>query len=100
MNSELISLLGVYEEEWRFRDAAWFSRMFQFFLVSFITILIPYLNQYFSIQLPNISKVLFPVPGIVIATVALAFSIMYATRLNKLSSSILRINECFDKNIV
>lgn len=96
-NSELISLLGVYEEEWRFRDAAWFSRMFQFFLVSFITILIPYLDQYFSIQLPNISKVLFPVSGIVIATVALAFSLMYATRLNKLSSSILRINNCFDE---
>lgn len=97
MNSELISLLSVYEEEWRFRDAAWFSRMFQFFLVSFITILIPYLDQYFNIQLPNISKVLFPVSGVVIATVALIFSLMYASRLNKISSTILRINECFDE---
>lgn len=93
-NNEIISLLSIYEEEWRYRDSAWFSRMFKMNFISFITILIPYLEEYFKIKLPNVSNAVFPIIGIVIATLSFVFSLMYARRLKAIGDSIWNLNHC------
>lgn len=93
-NTEIVYLLSVYEEEWRYRDNAWFSRTIKMFLISMIIISFPFVYINFIKKLPDINKLLFPISGIVVSTLFLFVSLMHAKRLSKIGDTIYKLNTC------
>ena len=70
-NDQIISLLSIYESEWEHRNNLLWSQVFRFFYFSILIMILPNITDYLSISLPNIQPKLFPIVGILSATLSL-----------------------------
>lgn len=92
-NSELIDLLGVFENELIHRNSHTDEMMFKFFVVSFVVTVLPYLDKHFGVTLPAINKYFFPILGIFLATLFYIIVNMYISRVIAISKTIQKLNE-------
>ncbi len=69
-NDQIISLLSIYESEWEHRNNLLWSQVFRFFYFSILIMILPNITDYLSISLPNIQPKLFPIVGILSATLS------------------------------
>ncbi len=91
-NDQIISLLSIYESEWEHRNNLLWSQVFRFFYFSILIMILPNITDYLSISLPNIQPKLFPIVGILSATLSLLFSLSYSKRLEASSETYKKVN--------
>ena len=78
---QTIALLSIYESEWEHRNNILWKQSFKFFYLSIIVMIIPNISEYLSLKLPNISTNIFPIAGIISATISLYIALGYNKRL-------------------
>lgn len=89
---QIISLLSIYESEWEHRNNILWSQVFKFFYLSIFIMVLPNVTDYLSISLPNIQPKLFPIVGILSATISLFLSLSYSKRLEASSETYKKVN--------
>lgn len=89
---QIISLLSIYESEWEHRNNILWSQVFRFFYLSIFIMVLPNITNYLSISLPEIEPKLFPIVGILSATMSLLFSLSYSKRLQASSDTYKKVN--------
>lgn len=91
MQSDKIELLRLYWDEWKFRQEALWKRIIQFMIIIFFTSTLPITISAFSVSLPNISLLLFPIIGLLLIAFFLWFCLCEAVRINAIDSFIKQI---------
>ncbi len=81
MRMDNIELLKLYWEEWKFRQENLWKRIIQFFVINFFTSTLPLTVNMFSVHLPNVSLLIFPVSGILLVLFFLWFCLSESTRI-------------------
>jgi len=89
MSDKIISILGFYYEEWKFRQENLWKRIIQFFIIIFFVstfpITIGILN---GISIPKIPLVVFPIIGIILSLFFLLFCLSESSRINSIDYKI------------
>lgn len=93
MQNDCLELLKLYWEEWKFRQEGLWKRMIQFMIIIFFTSTLPITISAFSISLPNVSLLIFPIVGLLLVVFFLWFCLSEAVRINAIDSIIKQILE-------
>ncbi|MBD5499191.1 MAG: hypothetical protein HDR11_15815 [Lachnospiraceae bacterium] len=80
-HDQLIALINIYEEDWKHRDLLLWSHVYRFFYISVLTMLIPQLSSYFSLNLGNVPRIIFPVTGTLLSLLSIYVSYSMGMRL-------------------
>lgn len=85
-NEEIISLMGVYREEWKYRDETFLAHFFKFFSLSFFVTFFPNLAGLISYDgksslVWSASPIVFPILGILCALFGMYYSFCEASRI-------------------
>ena len=91
-NSERIAMLGIYMEEWKYRDQTMLATLYKTSFISFVIIMLPYLKTYFGIsqELP-FKDWMFSLSGIILALIFVPVNIGNLARQKKSSETIKKI---------
>lgn len=76
----IISLMGIYLEEWEHREQFLWKQTFQLFYANLIVIFLPNITGFLKIELPEINGKIFQIIGIFMSLVFLYLGIGYAQR--------------------
>lgn len=92
MDNDAIAMLTLYHDEWKYRHENFWKRLIQFTIVIFFTTTLPITFRVFGgLILPNISLLIFPICGIVLIPIFLAFCLSENSRLIATSNTIEKI---------
>lgn len=88
-NSEIIALMAVYVEQWKYRDELKWNIAFKSFYAILITIIIPFFTKRLEINdiLPPNAIIMFPLCGIAMALVFLIICLMHENQIWKFNQS-------------
>lgn len=89
---EIISLMGIYREEWQYRDSAFMSSFLKFSLLSLFITFFPYLIDRVGMSsdsplLETIHPLFFSIFGIICALFGLFYSCAEAKRIEKIDDA-------------
>lgn len=87
VNSEVLSLLAIYLDEFKHRNELLWSQVYKLFYATLILTLLPNITGLFSIQLPAILEIFYRVIGVIMSIIFLFISLSYAKRLEASSST-------------
>jgi len=88
---KIISLMGVYLDEWKYRDAGFWNQVFKYFYVNLIVTTLPNIAGFLKINLPNINTGLFPIVGIIMAFVFLYLGLSDLARTRAIGDTYVRL---------
>lgn len=90
-SNSCIELLKLYWDEWKFRQEALWKRIIQFFCVIFFVSTLPITINMFSISLPDVPLLVFPIVGILLAVFFWWFCLSESIRINSIDAKIKKI---------
>lgn len=91
MQNDYLELLKLYWDEWKFRQENLWKRMIQFMIIIFFTSTLPITISAFSISLPNVSLLLFPIVGLLLIVFFLWFCLSETVRIGAIDSKVKQI---------
>ncbi len=79
---QIIELLGIYMEEWRYRNSLFWNQLFLFFVSALIVFMLPYMEApfKFDFESANIPESTFTITGILLSILFVYISIGNAFR--------------------
>ncbi len=90
-NSDYIELLKLYWEEWKFRQEGLWKRTIQFFVINFFVSTLPITINMFSVSLPKISMLVFPIIGMMLIGFFLCFCLSESIRIASIDNKVKKI---------
>lgn len=85
-------LINLYFDEWKFRQEGMWKRITQFFVILFFVSTLPItIGAFDGVMLPNISKLAFPISGIILTIFFLWFCLSESIRINSIDAQIKNI---------
>ena len=78
---QMLTLMGTYLDEWKFRDELLWKQVYRFFYATLIVMLLPNIAGFVGIDLPDFPHVLFPIVAAVMALFFFYTSMGYIKRM-------------------
>ena len=88
---QIIALMEIYLDEWKYRDAGFCKQVFKYFYVNFIVTVLPNIASFLKINLPNINPDLFPIIGMIMAFVFLYLGLSDLVRTRAIGDTYVRL---------
>ena len=89
--NDYIELLKLYWDEWKFRQEGLWKRILQFFVINFFVSTLPISIKLFSISLPKVSLLIFPIVRMMLTVFFLWFCLSESIRITSIDTKIKKI---------
>lgn len=95
VTEDIVALYAIYQAEWEHRDSLIWSQTFRIFFAALFITLLPYLENYFSLDLP-FPSLFFVLASLILTLYFLVLSLAYAERLAAVGATIQKLQGMLD----